>query len=188
MADLERIYVVPLRKAKWTPATKRTKRAVRELKLFIARHMKADEDKVWIDNPVNELLWARGIQKPPSRIRVKAVKFEDDGVVEVSLPDTTVERHHGVALREEPEEAEGLAAPEAEPEAPETAPPAPEAPAAETAPEAPASASTPAAPAAPEAAPADAAATEPAKATLAAEAGAKAPASKKKPAKEPTEG
>lgn len=105
MADLERIYVVPLRRAKYTPATRRTKRAVKELKLFIAHHMKADEEKVWIDEPVNQVLWSRGIQKPPTRIRVKAVKFEDDGVVEVSLPESGPGRHRKVKeeAAEEPE-------------------------------------------------------------------------------------
>ena len=59
---------------------------MREVKLFLAQHMKTEEDKVWIDNPVNEAIWSRGIQKPPTRIRVKAIRF-DDGVVEVSLPE-----------------------------------------------------------------------------------------------------
>ena len=86
MAEVERIYTVPLRNASLAPRTRRAKRAVKEVKVFLARHMKTEEDKVWIDNPVNETIWARGIQKPPRRIRVKAIRF-DDGVVEVSLPE-----------------------------------------------------------------------------------------------------
>ncbi len=84
--ELERVYVVPLRNARLAPRPRRAKRAVNEVRAFIARHMKTDEDKVWLDNPVNETIWARGITKPPSRIRVKAIRF-DDGVVEVSLPE-----------------------------------------------------------------------------------------------------
>lgn len=84
--QLERIYVIPLRVVKVSPRTKRANRAAIEVRNFIARHMKTDLEKVWIDTPVNEALWSRGIQKPPRRIRVKAVKFED-GVVEVSLPE-----------------------------------------------------------------------------------------------------
>ena len=84
--QIERIYVVPLRVVKVSPRTKRANRAATEVRSFIARHMKTDLEKVWIDTPVNEALWSRGIQKPPRRIRVKAVKFED-GVVEVSLPE-----------------------------------------------------------------------------------------------------
>jgi len=86
MAELERIYTVPLRAAALAPRPKRANRAVAEIKKFMARHMKSEEDKVWLDNPVNEAVWARGIEKPPRRIRVKAIRF-DDGVVEVSLPD-----------------------------------------------------------------------------------------------------
>lgn len=87
MAELERIYTIPLRDAYLkAPRPTRANRAVKEIKQFLARHMKSDEEKVWIDNPVNEALWARGIQKPPRRIRVKAIRF-DDGVVEVSLPE-----------------------------------------------------------------------------------------------------
>ena len=87
MAELERVYTIPLRDAYFkAPLPKRAPRAVKEVKTFLARHMKTEAEKVWIDNPVNEALWARGIQKPPRRIRVKAIRF-DDGVVEVSLPE-----------------------------------------------------------------------------------------------------
>ena len=87
MADeIERIMVVPLRKAKMAPRTRRTNRAVKEVRIFIARHMKTNEDKVWIDATVNEKLWQNGIRNPPSRISVKAVKY-DDGLVEVSLAE-----------------------------------------------------------------------------------------------------
>ena len=87
MADeIERIITVPLKATKNAPRSRRAKRAVKEVREFIARHMKAEEDKVWIDTKVNEKLWERGIQNPPSRISVKAVKF-DDGTVEVTLSE-----------------------------------------------------------------------------------------------------
>lgn len=86
MAELERIYTVPLRNARLAPRTRRAKRAMSEVKIFMAQHMKTEIEKVWIDNPVNEAIWSRGIQHPPTRIRVKAIRF-DDGVVEVSLPE-----------------------------------------------------------------------------------------------------
>jgi len=44
------------------------------------KHMKSES--VWIDNRVNEIIWARGAGNPPSSIKVKATKFED-GLVEV---------------------------------------------------------------------------------------------------------
>lgn len=86
MAETEKLLVVPLRVVKGTPRTHRAERAIAEVKIHVARHMKADIAKVWLDNPLNEVIWARGMQKPPSRVRVKAIKF-DDGVVEVSLPE-----------------------------------------------------------------------------------------------------
>ncbi len=93
--EIERIYTVPLRNAHLAPLTKRARRAVNEVRHFLARHMKAEEAKIWIDNPVNEMIWARGIQKPPRRIRVRAIKFED-GVVEVSLPESVSARRQAV--------------------------------------------------------------------------------------------
>ena len=87
MADeIERIITVPLKATKMAPRSRRAKRAVKEVREFIARHMKAEEDKVWIDTKLNEKLWERGIQNPPSRISVKATKF-DDGTVEVTLSE-----------------------------------------------------------------------------------------------------
>ena len=87
MDETERIITIPLRATKMAPRTKRAKRAIKEIRENIMRHMKADEDKVWIDTALNEKIWERGIQNPPSRISVKAVKF-DDGLVEVSLPES----------------------------------------------------------------------------------------------------
>lgn len=72
----ERVYVVPLRKAKRAPRRKRAPRAVRELRSFLQRHTKTDT--VLIDKSVNERLWSRGIQKPLPRIRVKATKHIED--------------------------------------------------------------------------------------------------------------
>jgi len=87
MADeIERTIVIPLRKTKQAPRTRRTNRAVKELRENIARHMKAEQDQIWIDASVNEKLWANGIRNPPNKITVKAVKF-DDGLVEVSLAE-----------------------------------------------------------------------------------------------------
>lgn len=81
----DRVFNIPLIETKKSPRTKRAKRAITEIKDYIARHMKIEKDKVWIDTLLNEKIWERGIQKPPKRIRVKASKFEE--LVEVSLPE-----------------------------------------------------------------------------------------------------
>ena len=85
MAEEERLLIVPLRKVKHkVPRTKRVPRSIKFLKEFVARHLKVDVDKVKIDQEVNELIWAKGIQKPPSKIKV-SVKREEE-FVKVSLP------------------------------------------------------------------------------------------------------
>ena len=82
--EVERIITIPMRATKMAPRTKRAARAIKEIRDNIARHMKADVEKIWIDKSLNEKIWERGIQNPPRKITVKAVKFED-GLVEVSL-------------------------------------------------------------------------------------------------------
>lgn len=86
MAEEEQIYTIPLLVTKAAPRSKKAEKAVAEIKEFVAKHMKAKPEDVWMDQAVNESLWARSIKKPPSKVRVKAVKFED-GLVEVSLPE-----------------------------------------------------------------------------------------------------
>src|ERR1041385_1683083 len=84
--ELERIYTIPLRKAKELTRGKRANNAVRDVKRFLTRHMKADD--VWLDNTVNEARGSKGNFNIPSRIRVRATRFSD-GVVEVTLPEAT---------------------------------------------------------------------------------------------------
>ncbi|MCD7781588.1 MAG: 50S ribosomal protein L31e [Methanosphaera sp.] len=80
---MERIYTIPLRDVKRVPRTKRSPRAMRYIREFITKHMKAED--VIIDTSVNEKIWERGLEKIPSKIKVKAV--EEDGTVEVTLVD-----------------------------------------------------------------------------------------------------
>jgi large subunit ribosomal protein L31e len=73
---LERIYTVPLRKAYNASRKKRAIRAVDLLRAFVSRHMKTDWVNVRISEPLNAFIWARSIQKPPSRVKIKVVKEE----------------------------------------------------------------------------------------------------------------
>jgi len=84
MDENERIMNIPLKDTKSVPRSKRANRAIKEIREYVARHMKVDDDDVWIDTGVNELIWSRGIQKPPTKVTIRAVRFED-GLVEVSL-------------------------------------------------------------------------------------------------------
>ncbi len=86
---IEREYIIPLRhRWKIVPKYKRTSKAVKAVKEFLARHMKIrdrDLDKIKIDKYLNETLWHRGIKNPPAKIKVLAVKEGD--IVKVKAVD-----------------------------------------------------------------------------------------------------
>ena len=78
---IEREYVIPLRK-EWmkVPRYRKTNKAVKAVKEFLARHMKIrdkDLNKIKVDKYLNEFLWARGVKNPPSKVKVKATKEND---------------------------------------------------------------------------------------------------------------
>jgi large subunit ribosomal protein L31e len=85
--ELEREYVVPLRKSHHAPPEgKRVDHAVKAVREFVVRHMKGEEKNIWIDPRLNEFLWRRSRSHLPPRVRVKAIRFED-GLVEVDLAE-----------------------------------------------------------------------------------------------------
>lgn len=100
--ELERVFTIPLTVTRQVPKTKRAPRAIKEIKAYVRRHMTdkaaaAEEDEakgarkdVWLDYKLNELIWSRGIENPPNKVRVKAIRFED-GLIEVSLPEVESE-------------------------------------------------------------------------------------------------
>ena len=95
----ERLYTIPLRKLHKVSRSRRAPVAMRMVEDFITRHMKPDRDgevlrtstdarkgsgedkQLFIDPPVNQFIWSRGIEKPPSKVRVRALKFEDGSVI-----------------------------------------------------------------------------------------------------------
>jgi len=90
---LEREYIVPLRR-EWlkVPKYKRATKAVKALKEFMVRNMKIyDRDlrRIKIDQVLNNELRFRGMRKPPTSIKVKAIKFDNETVrVElIDVPD-----------------------------------------------------------------------------------------------------
>ncbi len=101
----ERIFTIPLRETRDVPRTKRAPVAIRLIADYVTRHMKptdedgnpildsrkalrasGDDKRIYIEEEINEMIWARGREKPPRSIRVKALKFED-GTVEVRRPE-----------------------------------------------------------------------------------------------------
>jgi len=84
---IEREYVIPLRKD-WmkVPRYRRTPRAIKFIKTFLAKHMKVEDrdiGKIKLDKYLNQELWFRGIQNPPHKIKVKVVK--ENGIVTAEL-------------------------------------------------------------------------------------------------------
>ncbi|MBP2132862.1 large subunit ribosomal protein L31e [Methanomicrobium sp. W14] len=86
MAEIlkEQIYIIPLRDVKKAPRWKRSPKAMKEIRAFLSKHMKSDDIK--IDSSINEKVWERGSEKPPRKIRVRAMKFED-GQVQAELAE-----------------------------------------------------------------------------------------------------
>jgi large subunit ribosomal protein L31e len=86
-----KIYTIPLGRVHGVSHSKRAPYALKLIKSYVTRHMKVDleDERIYISPEVNEVIWARGLQKPPPRIRVKVARFEDDEgfIVEVKLPE-----------------------------------------------------------------------------------------------------
>lgn len=84
---VEREYVIPLRKEiNKVPRYRKTNKAVKSVKEFLARHMKVrdrDLNKIKLDKYLNEYLWARGVKNPPTKVKVKAIK--EGEIVKVEL-------------------------------------------------------------------------------------------------------
>ncbi len=100
--EVERIYIVPLRRAKIGPTSRAAPRAVDDVRHFLMKHMKVEEKNVWIDDSLNRELWAHGKFWIPKKIRIRAVKF-DDGVVEATLPEIGEKKSRRELLKEEKE-------------------------------------------------------------------------------------
>ncbi|MFX1455352.1 MAG: 50S ribosomal protein L31e [Promethearchaeota archaeon] len=71
----ERIYIIPLAKARKGPRNKWAKKSIRYLREFMDRHFKPES--LVISQEVNERIWERGIQKPPRKLKVRVTKNID---------------------------------------------------------------------------------------------------------------
>lgn len=101
MADIERVYTIPLRKVFDVPRTKRAPKAIKVIKQFLIKHMKVTEDHVFLSEAVNSTIWQRGIKKPPRKIKVKVTK-EGDKLI-ARLIDEKVEKKE--IKKEQPKKA-----------------------------------------------------------------------------------
>lgn len=100
---LERIYTVPLGEAYEAIRGKRAMKAVKLLREFIGRHMKAEDEDIALSNALNSYLWKRSIQKPPRKVKVRLIKEEDR--VKAYLADEKIEEVKKEEKKEKPKEA-----------------------------------------------------------------------------------
>ncbi len=84
------VYIVPLSRVYWGRRTNRADRAVKLLKRFVARHVKAD--RIIIYNEVNNYIWSRGREKPPRRVKILVLVYEVEVEEEEEKKKITVAR------------------------------------------------------------------------------------------------
>ncbi|WP_267641478.1 50S ribosomal protein L31e [Haloarchaeobius amylolyticus] len=75
----ERVVTVPLRDVNAEAKHKRADKAMTLIREHLAQHFKVDEDAVRLDPSINEAVWSRGRKKPPSKLRVRAARFDEEG-------------------------------------------------------------------------------------------------------------
>ncbi len=98
----EKIFTIPLRKAYRGVRTKRAKKAISVIDEFLQRHMKSEDVK--IGKSINESVWARGIQKPPRRLRVHATL--ESGVVYAELVGTDISKPSAEEIKKKEKKVE----------------------------------------------------------------------------------
>ncbi len=82
MTEIDRIYVIPLRK-EWMKVSRssRANRSISTIKNFVKRHTKSKVIK--ISHEVTEAVFKRNIKKPPAKIKVRI--RGDENLINVDL-------------------------------------------------------------------------------------------------------
>ncbi|ACV47355.1 MULTISPECIES: 50S ribosomal protein L31e [Halomicrobium] len=75
----ERVVTVPLRDADAEANHKKADKAMSIVREHLAKHFAVDEDAVRLDPSINEAIWERGRSNPPSKLRVRAARFDEEG-------------------------------------------------------------------------------------------------------------
>ena len=75
----ERVVTVPLRDAKAEAKHERADKAMSLIRDHLAQHFSVDGEDVRLDPSINEAIWSQGRKKPPSKLRVRAARFEEEG-------------------------------------------------------------------------------------------------------------
>ena len=75
----ERVVTVPLRDVKKVPSHDRAGQAMTIVRKHLARNFSVEPEEVRLDGSINEAVWERGRANPPSKLRVRAARFEEAG-------------------------------------------------------------------------------------------------------------
>jgi len=83
----ERVVTIPLRDVRKVATQKRADRAMSIIRDHLAQHFNVDGEAVRLDPSINESVWERGRQNPPSKLRVRAARFveDDEAIVEAEV-------------------------------------------------------------------------------------------------------
>ncbi len=79
----EQVYTIPLGDARKAERERRAGKAITLIREFLKKHL--DVGNVIIDSSLNQKIWKQGAEKPPSKVRVRAVKRTDDVAEAYSL-------------------------------------------------------------------------------------------------------
>ena len=85
----ERVVTVPLRDLNAGSRTNKADRALTLIREHLARHFSVDGDAVRLDPSINEAVWANGRSSTPSKLRIRAARFEEagEGIVEAETAE-----------------------------------------------------------------------------------------------------
>ncbi len=79
MAEIERIFTIPLRRGTMlAPRTRRAKKAMFVMYEFLERHMKSKD--ISVSQALNEHLWSQGMRNPIMKVTVAATKNDKNKV------------------------------------------------------------------------------------------------------------
>ena len=119
MSAEERIYTINLGKALISQSQHRAVRAVNMVREFASKHMGGSEVK--IDEDLAHQIWARGVRRPPRKIRVRIWRGDSDEIIVSKYDgDDSVEAQGPKAPEPKVPETSGEPGPEAAKVGPET--------------------------------------------------------------------
>jgi large subunit ribosomal protein L31e len=85
----ERVMTIPLRDVRAASKTDAANKAMSIIRDHLSQHFSVAEDAVRLDPSINEAVWENGRSAPPSKLRVRAARFDEEGegVVEAEAAD-----------------------------------------------------------------------------------------------------